>query len=53
LDPRAEVHVTATKDGASFSIKIEKGAGLRASDGGVVAFKLDDAGQPVAVGPPR
>lgn len=51
LEARAEVRVTARREGASFAIDVARGSGLRVSDSGVVAFRIDAAGQIAAVGP--
>jgi hypothetical protein len=52
FEPKQEVKITSVRDGAAFAVTVERGTGLHASDAGVVAFRLDDAGQPSAIGKP-
>lgn len=48
LDPQKEVKVTAATAGTTVTVTVARGSGIRASQGGVVAFRIDGAG---VVGP--
>ncbi len=50
LAPKQELKVSAAREGDAVAITVDRGAGLHASQGGVLAFRVEEDGRVVAVG---